>query len=312
MNAKETYLKIKENVEKVIIGKGDVVDLAIIALFAGGHMLLDDVPGTGKTRLAKTLASSIDCSFARVQFTPDLLPSDLTGVNFFNMKESNFVFVKGPVFTNILLGDEINRATPKTQSGLIECMEERQVTVEGTTYPLEKPFLVIATQNPVESLGTFPLPEAQLDRFLFKANMRYPTQDEEVSIVRGNHGDASVVVPVAGKADIDLAAKELDAVSVTDALIDYAVRIVRETRGRKDVLLGASPRSAIHLIRAAKGFAVISGREYVLPDDIKRAAVPVLAHRLVLSSAAEFKRDADAEIIEEILLKAAVPTEEAI
>lgn len=312
MNAKETYLKIKENVEKVIIGKSDVVDLAVIALFAGGHMLLDDVPGTGKTRLAKTLAASIDCAFARVQFTPDLLPSDLTGVNFFNMKESEFVFEKGPVFTNILLGDEINRATPKTQSGLIECMEERQATVEGTTYPLEKPFLVIATQNPVESLGTFPLPEAQLDRFLFKANMRYPTQDEEVAIVRGNHGAPIVISPVASKADVDAAAKELDSVTVTDALIDYAVCIVRETRGRKDVLLGASPRSAIHLIRAAKGFAAISGREYVLPDDIKRAAVPVLAHRLVLSNAAEFKRDADVEIIEEILSKASVPTEAAI
>lgn len=303
------YEKLKRNIEKAVVGKGDVVDLAIITLFCGGHLLIDDVPGTGKTLLAKTLAASIDCSFKRIQFTPDLLPADLTGVNYFDMKNSAFEFIPGPVFTNILLADEINRATPKTQAGLLECMEERQVTVEGKTYRLETPFMVMATQNPVDSMGTFPLPEAQLDRFLVRTSMGYPAREESNLIIKNNSAHRPEVSAVLTKREVLEAAEGLNAVFAHDDIIDYISAIIEETRQHRDVLLGASPRAGIHLLKVAKGYAAISGRNFVLPDDVKKAAVPVLAHRLMLTSAARVKNAMDVAVVREILQRVPVPTE---
>ncbi|HBR32061.1 MAG TPA: magnesium chelatase [Clostridiales bacterium] len=303
------YEYLKKNMEKAIIGKGEVVDLAIITLFSGGHLLIDDVPGTGKTLLAKTLAASISCSFKRIQFTPDLLPSDLTGVNYFNMKSSSFEFIPGPIFTNILLADEINRATPRTQAGLLECMEERQVTVEGRTYRLESPFAVIATQNPIDNMGTFPLPEAQLDRFLVKTSMGYPTHAESNRIIENNSITQYAADSVLTKEDVFKAAEELNRVYIHPDIIDYISSIIEFTRQQPDVLLGASPRAGIHLLKVAKGYAAISKRGFVLPDDVKRAAVPVLAHRLVLTNSARMKNAMDRTIIKELLYKVAVPTE---
>ncbi|HOJ48464.1 MAG TPA: MoxR family ATPase [Bacillota bacterium] len=303
------YEKLKKNIEKAVVGKSDVVDLAIITLFCGGHLLIDDVPGTGKTLLAKTLAASIDCSFKRIQFTPDLLPADLTGVNYFDMKNSTFAFIPGPVFTNILLADEINRATPKTQAGLLECMEERQVTVEGKTYPLESPFMVIATQNPIDSMGTFPLPEAQLDRFLVRTSMGYPARAESNRIIRNNSAYRPEVNAVLSKRDVLAAAEGLNDVFAHDDIIDYVSAIIEETRQHGEVLLGASPRAGIHLLKVAKGYAAISGRNYVLPDDVKKAAVPVLAHRLMLTSAARVKSAMDVAVVREVLQRVPVPTE---
>ncbi len=303
------YEKLKKNIEKAVVSKSDVVDLAIITLFCGGHLLIDDVPGTGKTLLAKTLAASVSCSFKRIQFTPDLLPSDLTGVNFFDMKNSTFEFIPGPVFTNIMLADEINRATPKTQAGLLECMEEKQVTVEGKTYLLEAPFMVMATQNPIDSMGTFPLPEAQLDRFLVRTSMGYPAREESNLIIKHNSAYQPQVKAVLTKQDVQTALEGLNAVYAHDDIIDYISAVIEATRNHRDVLLGASPRAGIHLLRVAKGFAAISGRNFVLPDDVKKAAVPVLAHRLVLTSSARVKNSMDAAVVREILEKVPVPTE---
>lgn len=303
------YERLKNNIEKAVIGKSDVVDLAIITLFCGGHLLIDDVPGTGKTLLAKTLAASLNCSFKRIQFTPDLLPSDLTGVNYFDMKSSSFEFIPGPVFTNILLADEINRATPKTQAGLLECMEEHQVTVEGRTYRLENPFMVIATQNPIDNMGTFPLPEAQLDRFLVKASMGYPSHEESNRIIESNSISPFSVEAVLTKHDIMDAAEDLHSVYVHSDIIDYISSIVEMTRQQREVLLGASPRAGIHLLKVAKGYAALSKRNYVLPDDVKKAAVPVLSHRLVLTNSARVKNALDQSIIKELLEKVPVPTE---
>ena len=279
-SVKEIAERIKARGESVVVGKQHVFELAVISLLCGGHILIDDVPGTGKTVLAKTLAQSLSLDFKRVQCVPDMLPSDLVGVNFFDMKQSEFRFIKGPVFTNVLLVDEINRAMPKTQAGLLECMEEHQVSVDGTTYPLSEPFMVIATQNPVETKGTFELPEAQLDRFLIKTSMGYPTH------------------------------AELAAVFVHRDLLDYAATICECTRNAKDVILGASPRAMIALVRVAQGYAAIDGRDYVLPDDIKRAAVPVLAHRIVFQNSFYHRRDLGKNLIESILDSVAVPSEQ--
>lgn len=308
------YEKIKNNIHKVIVGKDDVIDLLVISLFCGGHVLLEDVPGTGKTMLVKSLAASVDCTSKRIQFTPDLLPSDITGVNYFNMKTSEFQFVEGPVFANILLADEINRATPKTQSGLLECMEEIQATIDGTTYKLSDPFMVIATQNPVENLGVFPLPEAQLDRFLIKTSMNYPTHSEGVDILdRFNlNNPLEETTPVATKEDIIACKKELTNVFVHKDIMSYIISLIEATREVDTVVLGVSPRGGLSLMRVAKGFAAIDNRDYVTPDDVKKACPSVLTHRIALTSTAKIKKGAAQSVIEEVLEKVPVPTETAL
>ncbi len=307
----EVYTKIKDNISQVIVGKSDTIDMLIVSLLCGGHVLLEDVPGTGKTVLIKSLAASVDCEYKRIQFTPDLLPSDITGVNFFNMKKSEFEFVPGPIFANIVLADEINRATPKTQSGLLECMEEIQATIDGKTFKLAHPFMVIATQNPVESMGTFPLPEAQLDRFLMKGKMEYPDHREGVDILArfDKANPLETLRPVVTVEEVVTAIELLPKVYICKEMMSYITSIVEKTRNYPKVLLGVSPRGALSLMKAAKGFAAIAGRNYVTPDDVKRAAHPVLEHRLTLENAARIKKNAAAEIIDDILAMVTVPTE---
>ncbi len=305
---------IKENIKKVIVGKDETIDLMLVCLFSRGHMLLEDVPGTGKTMLVKALAASVACNSKRIQFTPDLLPSDITGIRYFNMKSSEFEFVPGPVFTNILLADEINRATPKTQAGLLECMEEHQATIDGTTYPLADPFMVIATQNPIENLGVFPLPEAELDRFLVKTSMNYPTKEESIAILErsGSEDPLAILKPVANIEHINSAIAQIPQIYIHRDLVAYIAEIIEATRTADTVELGASPRGGIALQKAAKAFAAMDNRDYVIPDDIKRAAVPVLAHRLVLTSSARIRRGSDEHVIEDILRSVGVPTEPQI
>lgn len=302
---------LKGNIGKVIVGKDRVVELALCALIANGHVLLEDVPGTGKTVLAKSIAASAGIDFERIQFTPDLLPTDITGLNVVNVQNGEFSFHKGPVFTSILLADEINRATPRTQAGLLECMEERQVTVDGVTRKLPDPFFVIATQNPIETAGTFPLPEAQLDRFMMKLSMGFPSQDEEKKILeRALTGDRlkALEAVVTGE-DILAWRQEASSVSVHNELVTYITDIVKATRNRSDVATGVSPRGSIALLRCAQSLAFIRGREYVVPEDIKELAVPVLAHRLVIPHT--FGKSSSCEdIIIKILDEVPVPTEE--
>ncbi len=307
----KVHSAVSKSVEQVIVGKKDVTDLAVICLLCGGHMLIDDVPGTGKTVFAKAFASALSLNFKRIQCVPDMLPSDLIGVNYYDMKQSEFRFIKGPVFTNILLADEINRAMPKTQSGLLECMEEKQVSIEGVSFCLAEPFMVIATQNPVESKGTFELPEAQLDRFLIKTSMGYPTHEESVEILTRKlvNDSTSKEAATVGHDMIIKASEELDGVYVHRDILSYAASICEATRNEKNVILGASPRAMIALIKVARGYAAIDGRNAVLPDDVKRAAVPVLAHRIVFSNGFLRRGDMGRELIEKILLSVAVPSE---
>lgn len=307
------YEAVTDRVSREIVGKEALTRLAVITLLCGGHMLIDDMPGTGKTVFAKTFSEALGLSFKRVQCVPDMLPSDLIGVNFFDMNTSEFRFLQGPVFTNILLADEINRAMPKTQSGLLECMEEHQVTVEGKTYRLSEPFMVIATQNPVETKGTFDLPEAQLDRFLVKTSMGYPTHEENVEILRrkliGAIGQEADKVRSVTAETVKEARRELASVYVHDDLLSYASAICEATRRGKDVLLGASPRAMIALVRVAQGFAALSGRDFLLPDDIKEAALPVLAHRIVFANSFYHKGDEGRAFVSNLLSAVPVPSE---
>lgn len=302
---------VKTNIGRVIVGKEDVIDLLLVGLLAQGHVLIEDVPGTGKTMIAKALARSLDCSFKRVQFTPDLLPSDISGISFFNQQAGAFEFRPGPLFANIVLADEINRATPRTQSSLLECMEERQVTVDGETRKLMEPFLVLATQNPVESQGTFPLPEAQLDRFLLKIRMGYPTFEEGVAIVQRFIRDQPLadLQPVASADEVVAAQRDIAGIYLSDELIRYLLRVVEATRTHPEVALGASPRASLALMRSAQAFAAINGRGYAIPEDIKALAKPALAHRLVLAGAARFKEGQAEAVLDRILQSVPVPLE---
>ena len=281
---KEFLDRITENIGKVIVGKEQVIKYILTALLADGHVLMEDVPGTGKTKLAKSLARSLDIAFSRIQFTPDLLPSDITGINVFNRKENDFVLRKGPVFTNILLADEINRATPRTQAGLLECMEERQVTIDGETMRLEAPFFVIATQNPIESAGTFQLPEAELDRFIMKLSVGIPEKDEEIDIlVKYMEKDPLDSLESVAKPEELLNAREMSQkVKMQECLFEYIADIAAASRNHPEISLGVSTRGSIALMRCAKAYAFLDGRDYVTPDDIKEIAVPVLSHRIKL------------------------------
>ena len=275
--------RVRSNIERVIEGKPEVVSASLIVLLAEGHLLIEDVPGVGKTQLSKALARSIDCSVRRIQFTPDLLPSDVTGVSVYNQESRTFEFRPGGIFANIVVGDEINRASPKTQSAMLECMEERQVTVDNTTYELESPFMVIATQNPVEMEGTYALPEAQRDRFMARVSIGYPVESAEIAML-GSHTRSNPLddlEPVTDAAEVRKLASIVGAVYVSDAVQRYAVSVSAATRRSAELTLGASPRATLHLVRAAKARAAMAGRDYVLPDDVRALAGPVLAHRLM-------------------------------
>lgn len=303
--------RIVDNIEKVIEGKTATVRLALAVLLAEGHLLIEDVPGVGKTKLAKALARSIDCSVRRIQFTPDLLPSDVTGVSVYNQDNHDFEFKPGAVFANLVVGDEINRASPKTQSALLECMEERQVTVDGTTYELQVPFMVIATQNPVEMEGTYPLPEAQLDRFSARIAVGYPSDEAEIAMldVHGAHDPLYDLEAVSDAKVVRRLIATVREVYVAEGIKQYAVNLVTATREAPDLRLGASPRATLHLIRTARAIAALEGRDYVLPDDLQSLAVPVLAHRIISTADAQLSRRTTDAIVADLVHRLPVPNE---
>jgi MoxR-like ATPase len=304
--------QIRENVEKVIVGKGSVVELVLVAAFCEGHVLLEDVPGIGKTMLARTVARSLGCTFRRIQSTPDLLPSDITGTYIYNQKSGDFEFRAGPVFTQVLLVDEINRATPRTQSALLEAMEERQVTVEGDTRPLPRPFIVLATQNPIELEGTFPLPEAQIDRFLLRVKIGYPTMEDDHIILERFKGTspAEEIQPVTSARQLLESQKIRQDVAVDADIERYIIELVHATRAHAHVELGASPRAMLALYRASQALAGIRGRSYVIPDDVKYLAPFVLEHRLILKTQSHLRGRATGDVIKEVLESVRVPVED--
>jgi MoxR-like ATPase len=303
--------RLRENIQKVIVGKDEVIDLTLVAVLCEGHLLLEDVPGIGKTTLARALAASLGCSYRRIQFTPDLLPSDVTGLNWFNQKEQTFEFRPGPVMSQVVLADEINRATPRTQSALLEAMQERQVTVDGVTRPLPRPFLVMATQNPVELEGTFPLPEAQIDRFLLRIAIGYPTQAEENAILERFR--ASDPLPqlqaVTSPEEITALQQSRRQVRVEGSVRDYVVLVARSTRGHPEIELGASPRASLALYSSAQAWAAIQERDYVLPDDVKFMAPYVLTHRLMIAPQAQLRGRQPQELVADLVAAVPVPVE---
>lgn len=307
----EAARAVRQNASKVIIGKEEVIDLLMVALLCEGHVLFEDVPGIGKTMLAKTLAKSLGCSFQRIQFTPDLLPSDITGITFYNQKKGDFEFRPGPLLSQFVLADEINRATPRTQSALLEAMEERQITIELETLPLPRPFIVIATQNPVELEGTFPLPEAQLDRFLMRLRIDYPSQSEERLILQRFREEQPLehLQPVLAAGRLRELQGMIRRVRVEPTLESYIVELVRATRHHNGVELGVSPRGTLALYRASQAYAAVHGRAYIIPDDIKRVARPVLSHRMIATSQTRLHGQIMEQIIEEVLHMVAVPVE---
>ena len=311
MEASKCIAAVKENIGRVMIGSSSVIDLLLTAMIADGHVLIEDVPGMGKTVLAKSLAKSVSSRFSRIQFTPDLLPSDVTGLNYFNQKENEFIFSPGPAFCNILLADEINRATPRTQSSLLECMGERQITVDGETMQLEAPFFVIATQNPIETLGTYPLPEAQLDRFLMRISMEAPDKEQEKAILLRFMRDEPLETlgSVCTGADILELQRLAREIYVHPVLLDYLVSLTQATRDWPNVEMGVSPRGSLALLRAVRAFALVRGGAYVVPEDIKAVAVPVLAHRIQLSGSAGLVA-AQKQVIADVLASVPLPTED--
>ncbi len=305
----ESAERISANIERVIEGKPDVVRLALVVLLAEGHLLIEDVPGVGKTMLAKALARSVDCSVRRLQFTPDLLPSDVTGVSVYNQDSREFEFKPGAIFANLVVGDEINRASPKTQSALLEAMEERQVTVDGTTYILEAPFMVVATQNPIEMEGTYPLPEAQRDRFTARVSMGYPSADAELDMLDTHGGPAALddLEPVADAAQVRKLIEIVRGVHVSDEVKRYVVELVTATRTAPELRLGASPRATLQLLRTARAQAALQGRDYVLPDDVQELAVRVLAHRLLPTAEAQVSRRTPEAVVTELVGRLPLP-----
>jgi len=301
--------KISANVERVILGKHNEIELALVALLCQGHLLIEDVPGVGKTMLARAIAKSLGCSFKRLQFTPDMLPSDVTGVSVFNQKTREFEFRPGPVFAQIVLTDEVNRATPKTQSALLECMEEHQVTVDGMTYPMQKPFMVMATQNPIEYEGTFPLPEAQLDRFMLRVHLGYPSSRDEMAMLDAQQFAHPIEeIRQISNADELIAAQGIAKQVYVDALVkEYILGLIEATRKHPDIYLGASPRGSLALYKTGQVRAAMQGRDYVIPDDIKVLAEVTLAHRLIVSPAARLKNVDPRAVIDELIHSVAVP-----
>lgn len=305
----EKIAKVIENINKVMIGKEEVATLSLVALLAEGHVLLEDVPGVGKTMLVRTLAKSLDCDFKRIQFTPDLLPSDVTGISIYNPKEMEFEFRGGPILGNIVLADEINRTSPKTQSSLLEGMEEKSVTVDGKTLSLARPFFVMATQNPIEYEGTYPLPEAQLDRFLLKLSMGYPSLEDELEMLERTSKEHPIesISPVMTKEELVSIQEEVRNVFIEKNVQQYIINLVRETRDHESIFLGVSPRGSIALMKAAKAYAFIKGRDFVLPDDVKFLAPFVLTHRLILTSEAKYDGKTARQIVEQIVKQTFVP-----
>lgn len=311
-NIAQLARKLRDNVARVIVGKENQIELILTAMLSGGHVLLEDVPGTGKTTMAKALSKSLSCEFSRIQFTPDLLPSDVTGARIYDQNSGSFSFVKGPAFTNILLADEINRATPRTQSALLECMEERQITEGGITYALEKPFLVIATQNPVESQGTFPLPEAQLDRFVMRLSLGYPTHEESVQLLERflDSQPLARIEPVAQKEELRDAANLCAGCHVSVDVMDYIAKLCEAARNPDKVRLGPSPRAMLALMRCCQALAAVRGRDYVIPDDVKELAVPVLAHRILLRGVSY--QNTSGDFLRQLLKEVPAPTESSL